>query len=53
MVLNDWQRGKLPYFVPPPGCILEPRPEGDDGDVEEQDIDDIEDLEEIQVLIVE
>ncbi|CAG0912790.1 unnamed protein product [Notodromas monacha] len=19
MVLNDWQRGKLPYFVPPPG----------------------------------
>jgi len=48
MVLNDWQRGKLPYFVPPPGCILEPRPEGDDADVEEQDIDDIEDLEEIQ-----
>jgi len=20
MVLNDWQRGKLPYFTPPPGC---------------------------------
>jgi nuclear GTP-binding protein len=20
MVLNDWQRGKLPYFVPPIGC---------------------------------
>ncbi len=20
MVLNDFQRGKLPYFVPPPGC---------------------------------
>ena len=20
MVVNDWQRGKLPYFTPPPGC---------------------------------
>merc|ERR1712029_700629 len=20
MVLNDWQRGKLPFFTPPPGC---------------------------------
>ncbi len=20
MILNDYQRGKLPYFVPPPGC---------------------------------
>lgn len=20
MILNDWQRGKLPYFVKPPGC---------------------------------
>lgn len=20
MVLNDWQRGKIPYFVKPPGC---------------------------------
>lgn len=20
MVLNDWQRGKLPFYVPPPGC---------------------------------
>ena len=19
MVLNDWQRGKLPFYVPPPG----------------------------------
>eukprot|EP00916_Digyalum_oweni_P026604 GHVL01043686.1.p1 GENE.GHVL01043686.1~~GHVL01043686.1.p1 ORF type:complete len:535 (+),score=118.45 GHVL01043686.1:51-1655(+) len=19
-VINDWQRGKLPYFIPPPGC---------------------------------
>ncbi|CAB4060210.1 NUG2 [Lepeophtheirus salmonis] len=27
-VLNDWQRGKLPYFVPPPGCTsLKPEPE--------------------------
>jgi len=32
MVLNDWQRGKLPYFVPPPGCALEPKPDADDGE---------------------
>ena len=19
MILNDWQRGKIPFFVPPPG----------------------------------
>jgi len=24
MVLNDWQRGKLPYFVPPIGCMKMP-----------------------------
>jgi len=24
MVLNDFQRGKLPYFVPPPGCETRP-----------------------------
>merc|ERR1719295_2176997 len=27
MVLNDWQRGKLPYFIPPPGCNLQPKPD--------------------------
>merc|ERR1711971_433682 len=27
MVLNDWQRGKLPYFVPPIGCMKMPAPE--------------------------
>ena len=25
MVLNDWQRGKIPFFVPPPGCQLPPK----------------------------
>jgi nuclear GTP-binding protein len=24
MILNDWQRGKLPYFVPPIGCMKMP-----------------------------
>ena len=24
MVLNDWQRGKIPFFVPPPGCEMPP-----------------------------
>jgi len=38
MVLNDWQRGKLPFFVPPPGCHLEPNPEDDDG--EEMDFEE-------------
>ena len=27
MVLNDFQRGKLPYFVKPPGCTDEPNEE--------------------------
>jgi nuclear GTP-binding protein len=41
MVLNDWMRGKLPYFVPPPGCQLEPRPDDDEGEPLEfeEDID--------------
>ena len=32
MVLNDWQRGKLPYFVPPIGCMKMPavEKEGED-----------------------
>ena len=29
MVLNDWQRGKLPFFTPPPGCEQLPKPEGE------------------------
>jgi len=54
MVLNDWQRGKLPFFVPPPGCEFAPRPEkgeGEDEDeeeeeeVEEEESDDGEDSE--------
>lgn len=28
MVLNDFQRGKLPYFVKPPGCTDEPEDDG-------------------------
>jgi len=27
IVLNDWNRGKLPFFVPPPGCSFEPKPD--------------------------
>jgi len=56
MVLNDWQRGKLPFFVPPPGCEFEPRPiVGEEEDVEEEEEEsedeekghsDVEDLEE-------
>jgi len=43
MVLNDWTRGKLPYFTPPPGCMTEPRP---DGVVEDEDIGNVEEEEE-------
>jgi len=43
MVLNDWQRGKLPFFVPPPGCEMEPRPaKGEEGGAEEEDVEDEE-----------
>jgi len=42
MVLNDWQRGKLPYFVPPPGCMLEPKPEGDDDDDDEEEEEEMD-----------
>merc|ERR1712029_992877 len=27
IILNDWNRGKLPFFVPPPGCSFEPKPD--------------------------
>lgn len=44
MVLNDWQRGKLPFFVPPPGCALEPKPDGgDEADQEEAAEEDDDD----------
>lgn len=45
MVLNDWQRGKLPFFVPPPGCMLEPKPEDGDEDEEEEEEEEEEDAE--------
>jgi len=41
IVLNDFMRGKLPYFTPPPGCMLEPLPDAEGGEVLEfeEDID--------------
>merc|ERR1712110_1145144 len=48
MVLTDWNRGKLPFFTPPPGCMMEPRPEGAVEDTEEEEEDDVEDEEEEQ-----
>lgn len=50
MVLNDWQRGKLPYFVPPIGCEKMPqeKPSGEGEVVEanDDDDDDVGDVEE-------
>jgi nuclear GTP-binding protein len=38
MVLNDWQRGKLPYFVPPTGCQPIPKkPKKEDGDEDDKE----------------
>merc|ERR1711868_200812 len=41
VVLNDWTRGKLPFFTPPPGCMMEPRPEGSQEEEVEND-DEVE-----------
>ena len=48
MVLTDWNRGKLPFFTPPPGCMMEPRPEGtvDEPEEEEEDVEEEEDEQE-------
>jgi len=59
VVLNDWTRGKLPFFTPPPGCMMEPRPEGsqeeetedvvEDDDEEESDVEAEEEYDEEDV----
>merc|ERR1711981_1363840 len=42
MILNDWQRGKIPFFVPPPGCELPPKkPEDKDEKNDDQDFSQI------------
>jgi nuclear GTP-binding protein len=47
MILNDWQRGKIPFFVPPPGCEMAPPPaeaqdsEGTEKPAMEQDFSQI------------
>merc|ERR1712045_1096852 len=49
IVLNDFNRGKLPFFTPPPGCMMEPKPdkvEADDNDEEVNFEDDDEEEEE-------
>ena len=43
MILNDFQRGKLPYFVPPPGCETRAREETCEGG---EDFTELKDLEE-------
>ncbi|XP_043257189.1 nucleolar GTP-binding protein 2 [Colletes gigas] len=53
MVLNDWQRGKLPFYVSPPGfeeplsmIVNEPPAENDENETEHDN--DIENMENIQ-----
>merc|ERR1711983_332310 len=45
VVLNDWTRGKLPFFTPPPGCMMEPRPEGSQEEEAENEDEDEEEEE--------
>jgi len=40
MVLNDWQRGKLPFFVPPIGCMQQPKTEDGEDDEDEGEVED-------------
>ena len=49
MVLNDWTRGKLPYFTPPPGCRMEPRPEGEEGESAEHEEEEVVEDDEVGV----
>merc|ERR1711973_669761 len=43
IVLNDWNRGKLPFFVPPPGCSFEPKPDTiEDEPVSESEAEEVE-----------
>ena len=49
MILNDWQRGKIPFFVPPPGC--EPAPKVDQNDEEsDEKKDKDQDFSQIKVV---
>merc|ERR1712012_299204 len=45
VVLNDWTRGKLPFFTPPPGGMMEPRPEGSPEEEAENEDEDEEEEE--------
>ena len=41
-ILNDFQRGKLPYFIPPPGCELRAQ---EDANVIGEDFSDLKNIE--------
>ena len=47
-VINDWQRGKLPFFVPPPRVLYEDEEEAD-GAMEEEEEEEEDLLEKIQL----
>merc|ERR1712024_259722 len=46
IVLNDFNRGKLPFFTPPPGCMMEPKPDSLEDEEAENDFEDDEEEEE-------
>merc|ERR1712156_435904 len=49
MVLNDWQRGKIPYFVPPVGCEMPPQIREKEVDEENSEIKKDQNFQEIKV----
>ena len=54
MILNDWQRGKIPFFVPPPGCEMPPPPPqaeaaAGSADSEKKTPKDVQDFSQIRV----
>ena len=50
MVLNHWQRGKIPYFVPPIGCQMPPKPSAEDAADQDNKIKKDQDFSQIKVL---
>jgi len=51
IMINDWQRGKLPYFVAPPRAEEEEEEEEDDEELEEEEeAEELEDDEEVEAM---
>jgi nuclear GTP-binding protein len=52
MVLNDFQRGKLPYYIKPPGCENEVHPENEESIVKTEKLNKNKEKE-VEVVVVD